>query len=94
VTQAEVEAQLASLRSEMDQLRAREADRAKASRLIQRIVSGFVVAFALVALGLLAYSWTAGQSPQLAIQLLLLNIPLMFLGMALQIGASPRDAKA
>jgi len=93
MTQAEIEAQLAALRDEVDQLRERETNRIKAWKLSLTVIRIAVVVIALSAVGLIVHDWMTGQNPLHAVQLLLLNIPLIFLANALQAGAEPPVAK-
>ena len=84
MTQAEIEAQLASLRNDMDQLRKREKNRAKGWKISLTMVRLTVVLLAIVAAGMFVLAWTTNSSVLPAIQILLVAFPLMLLVITLQ----------
>jgi hypothetical protein len=84
MTQAEIEAQLASLRNDMDQLRKREKNRAKGWKISLTMVRLTVVLLAIVAAGMFVLAWTTNSSALPAIQILLVAFPLILLAITLQ----------
>jgi hypothetical protein len=87
MTPAEIEFEPSSLHARLLQLEDRERKRAEAWKSTHSIVRFFVIGFALVALGTLAFSMlTDRKGIEIAIALLLVNIPLIFVGQTLMIG--------
>jgi hypothetical protein len=87
MTPAEIEFELSSLRARLLPLEDRERKRAEAWKSTHSIVRFFVIGFALVALGMLAFTMlTDRKDNEIAIALLLINIPLIFVGQTLMNG--------
>jgi uncharacterized membrane protein len=94
MTQAEIEAQLASLRSDVDQLRKREKNRDKGWKISLTMVRLTVVLLVIVAVGMFVLALMTNSSVLLAIQILLVAFPLMVLAVTLQADAESGVAKS
>jgi hypothetical protein len=93
MTQAEMETELAFLRGQVLHLQEGENKRSKAWKSSLIAVRYSVVGFSVVGIGLLVHSWLTRQNLETAIQLILLNVPLIFLGQALRAGSESIEAK-
>jgi hypothetical protein len=85
MTPAEMESELSSLRTRVLELEDRERKRAKAWKWTHAIVRWLVIGYAFTALGMLAFS-SDRKGIELAITLLLVSTPLIFVGQTLMAG--------
>jgi hypothetical protein len=95
MTPAEMESELSSLRTRLLQLEGRERKRAEAWKSTHTIVRWGIAVSALVALGMILNSYSSHDRNgiEIALTLLLINIPLAAVGHTLYTGFSSIDAK-